>query len=421
MTLFNSARAALAQPRATLENPAVPLTSSAILDFLGVSPTSSGVAVTEEKSLGMPAVWRAVNLIAGTAAALPLHAYRKTDDVRVPVSKASMASRLLDDPHPDLTPFELWETVYGHLLLWGNAYLRILRNQLGEIAELWPIHPGRVKAGRESDTGRKVYQVDGEQRPWYDEHILHIAGFGYDGVCGVSPIRAARQGLGLAMAAEEYGARLFGSGSLATGILQTEQRLEQGQADALKRRWKDRAAGLSNAHDVVVLDAGAKFQQLSIPPGDAQFIESRRFQIAEIARMFGIPPHMLMETDKSTSWGAGIEQQVLGFVKFSLHPSYLTRVEQRVTKILRPQAVYAKYSLEGLLRGDSSARAAFYTSMWNVGVLSTNDIRQLEELTPVAGGDVRYRPLNMGELGQPDPATAAPSPAVATLEVPAHA
>jgi HK97 family phage portal protein len=209
------------------------------------------------------------------------------------------------------------------------------------------------------------------------------------------------------VAAEAYGAKLFGSGSLATGILQTEQRLEPKQADALKSRWKAKAAGIANAHDVVVLDAGAKFQQLSIPPGDAQFIESRKFQIDEVARMFGIPPHMLMQVDRSTSWGTGIEQQLIGFVQFSLQPTYLTRVEQRITKILKPQPVYAKYSLEGLLRGDSAARSAFYTAMWNIGVLSTNDIRRLEDQAPVGPeGDVRYRPLNMGELGRPDPAPA---------------
>ncbi|RKN38459.1 phage portal protein [Micromonospora endolithica] len=400
MTLFNSARAVV---RASIESPAVPLTSTTLLDWLGGPKVHAGVAVTEQGSLGMPAVWRAVNLIAGTSASLPLHAYRYDDDVRVKVSSGSQAARLLVAPHPDMTPFELWEQVFAHLLLWGNAYLRILRNRLGQIVELWLIHPGRVRAGRESETGTKVYLIDGDIDAEYtDDKILHIPGFGYDGVCGVSPIRAARQGIGLALAAEEYGARLFGNGSLASGILQTEQRLEPAQADALKARWRAKVGGLDKAHEVAVLDSGIKFQQMSIPPEDAQFIESRKFQIDEVARMFGIPPHMLMQTEKSTSWGTGIEQQVLGFVKFTLRP-WLTRVEQRVTKLLTPQSVYARYSLEGLLRGDSAQRAAFYTQMWNLGAYSTNDIRRLEDMPPVDGGDVRYRPLNMGELGQPDP------------------
>lgn len=388
--------------RNSVESPTTPLTSATILDWLGGPPSQSGITVNEKSALGMPAVWRAVNLIAGTAASLPLHAYRTADDVRLPVGDSSQSSKLLATPHPDLTKFELWELVYSHLLLWGNAYLLILRNQNRQVTELWPLHPSRVKVGRDSE-GVKWYEVDGEQgRPYSDAQIMHIPGFGYDGVCGVSPIRLAAQGIGLALAAEQFGAKLFGSGSLMSGILQTEQRLNPEQADNIKTRWKAKMSGLAGAHDVAVLDSGIKFQQLSIPPGDAQFIESRRFQISEIARIFGIPPHMLADTEKSTSWGTGIEQQSIGFVVYTLRP-WLTRVEQRVSRLLQPSAVYARYAVEGLLRGDSAQRAAFYQQMWSIGVFSTNDIRRLEDFEPVEGGDTRYRPLNMGELGKPNP------------------
>jgi HK97 family phage portal protein len=273
--------------------------------------------------------------------------------------------------------------------------------------------------GNSQDIGRKIYAIDGGAdmggMTCYDDQIMHLPGFGYDGICGVSPIRIASQGIGLALAAEEYGARLFGSGSLATGILQTEQRLKPEQADALHKRWRDKASGMASAHDIVVLDSGANFHQLTIPPQDAQFLQSRKFQVVEIARMFGMPPHMLMEVDGSTSWGTGIEQMTLGFVIFTLQ-NWLIRTEQRVTQVLRPQAVYAKYALAGLLRGDSTARAEFYTKLWNLGVFSTNDIRRLEEMAPVEGGDVRYRPLNMGLLGSTDTNTVDPTnpnPAVA--------
>lgn len=416
MPLFRAARDTFREIRnASIESPQVPLTSSALLDWIGPGPTAAGVHVSETSALGMPAVYQAVNLIAGTSASLPLHGYTSdVEDIRKRISPTSQPARLLAGPHPDLTPFELWEIVYAHLALWGNAYLRMLRNQNDQIVELWPIHPSRVKAGRESENGTKVYQVDGGEDEHTDRTILHIPGFGYDGVCGVSPIRFARQGIALGLAAEEYGARLFGSGSLASGILQTEQRLEQGQANALKKRWKERASGLANAHDVVVLDAGAKFQALSIPPEDAQFIESRRFQISEVARMYGIPPHMLMETDRSTSWGSGIEQQNLGFVTYTLR-RWLIRVEQRVTKILRPQNVFASYAVEGLLRGDSQQRAAFYREMFRLGAFSTNDILRFENRPPVEGGDIRYREMNLAELGVPDPESTpepAPPPAV---------
>lgn len=392
--------------RASLENPAVPLSSGSLLSWMVGPGTDAGVSVNEHSALGMPAVWRAVNLIAGTCASLPLRAYRADGGVWLPMASGAGAA-LLANPHPDLTPYEFWEIEYTHQLLWGNGYARKLRNQLGQVVELWPLHPARVKVGRDSETAQKWFTVDGDtQNPLSEREVLHLPGFGYDGVCGVSPIRLARQGIGLALAAEKYGAKLFGNGSLMTGILQTEQRLEPGQADALKARWKAKMTGLDHAHDVAVLDSGAKFQQLSIAPEDAQFIESRRFQIQEVARMFGIPPWMLGDVTTSTSWGTGIEQQTIGFVTYTLR-TWLTRVEQRMTQLIAPGTVSARYDVDELMRGDEQARSAFYTAMWNIGAFSTNDIRSKENLPGVEGGDVRYRPLNMGVLGAPDPAALA--------------
>lgn len=409
MTLFGQVTAARGVRASTTapvlaENPALPLTSETLLDFLGVEKTTAGTRVNEITALGMSAVWRAVQVSSNVPASLPFHAFEPAASGgagRVPAS--GPAAALLDEPHPDMTQFELMQTVFMHRKLWGNAYVRKLRNGLGQVVELWPIHPGRVKVGRESETGRKVYVIDGDtDRPLFDDQILHLPGMGYDGICGVSPIRAARQSIGLGLAAEEFGARLFGSGSLATGILQTEQRLTQTQADALAKRWREKRTGLESAHGTVVLDKGAKFHQLTIPPEDAQFLESRRFQVVEVCRWFGLPPFLMFETENSTSWGTGLEQQALGWVRIDLLPD-LIAVEQRFTKhVLRPARVYAKFNVEGLLRGDSAARAAFYTSMWNLGALSTNEIRELEEQAPVEGGDVRYRPLNMGQLGSVD-------------------
>lgn len=396
----------------TLESPQVPVSSPEVVKLFGPGASLAGPVVSETSSLGMPAVWRAVNLIAGSIASLPLHAYRADGDTRQLVS-TGRAAKLLVKPHPDLTPFELWETVLAHVLLWGNGYLRLVRKPLGQLEELWVVHPARVKAGRASD-GQKVYAVDGGRHAWTDNEVLHLPGFGYDGVCGVSPIRVARQGVGLALAAEEYGARLFGSGSLASGVLQTEARLTPEQADATQARWEAKRAGLGGAHKVIVLDSGVKFHQLAIPPEDAQFLESRSFQVAEIARMFGVPPHMLMDTDKSTSWGTGIEQQTLGWVIFTLRP-WLTRIEQRVTRILKPEPVYARFSIEGLLRGDSAARSEYYRKMWEIGAYSTNEVRALEEMGPVDGGDARFRPLNFGPLEQ-DPSESRDPPASAPAE-----
>jgi HK97 family phage portal protein len=394
------------EARANLSSPQVPISSATILDFIGAAPAAgAGVRVTEENSVGMPAIWRAVNVISGTCAALPLHAYRSKPgtDVAEPINW-----QLLDQVHPDLTNFELFELVYTHLALWGNAYLQKLRDQNGRVAELWVIHPSRVKAGRASDLS-KVYQVDGRfEDPLTDREILHIPGFGYDGVVGVSPIRAARNAVGLGMAAEEFGSRFFDNGSLAGGILQTEQRLDKGQADALKSRWRRKAQGLENAHDVVVLDSGAKFQQLTIPPDDAQFIETRKFQIDEVARLFGIPAHMLMEVDRTTSWGTGIEQQTLGFVRFNLQ-TWLVRVEQRLSTLL-PRPQYVRYVVDGLLRSDTAGRYAAYATALQWGILNRNEVRALEERAPVDGGDAFMVPLNMADPNGAAAPASAPAP-----------
>jgi len=386
---------------ASIESPQVSISSAEVGLLFGGETVSAGVQVTEEKALGLPAVFRAVNVVAGTIASLPIHAFRdSTTGARTPVASSHPAAKLLATPHPDMTQFELWETVLTHMILWGNAYLWLRRDALGRVVELWPIHPSRMRAGRTSDL-KKVYKLDGGDVELDDTRILHLPAFGYDGVCGVSPVRLAREGLGLAIAAEQYGAKLFGSGSLATGILQTDQRLTPDQADALQVRWRAKRSGLNSAHETIVLDAGAKWTQMSIPPGDAQFLESRSFQVSEIARMFGVPPHMLMDTEKVTSWGTGIEQQSIGFVVYTLR-TWIIRIEQRLSRILSPQPVYAHITVEGLLRGDSAQRAAFYKQMFDMGAYNTDEIRALEEMGPVPGGDVRYRPLNMGVLGTTD-------------------
>jgi HK97 family phage portal protein len=394
----------LRESRANIQNPAVPLTAGVLSELFDAGfKNDAGVTVNELTAWQMPAVWRAMNLIAGTSASLPLHSYRQNTRKRVTV-------QLLANPHPDLTPYEFWELSYLHRLGWGNFYAFKRKNPAGMIRELWPLYPGAVKVGRTKDMGTKVYvwtDSDGSQHDFTDEEILHIPGMGYDGVCGVSPIRIARQSIGMALAAEQYGARLFGSGSLMSGILQTEQRLDEQQAQAIKDRWKESTAGLTKSHEVAVLGSGASFQPVTMPNSDAQFIESRRFQVSEIARWFGIPPHMLFDTEKSTSWGTGIEQQGIGFVVYTLRP-WLKRTEERVTRVLAPPSVFCEYSVEGLLRGDSQARAEFYRTMREIGVLNVDEIRALENLEPLPDGigEGYLQPLNFGPLGEfPDAQT----------------
>lgn len=383
-----------------MENPGYPLTSSALTDFLDGPGLAAGIAVTETSAMKMSAVYRAVTLISGVSSSLPLRAYRTGTRDRA-------TSMLLENPHPDLTPLELWRLSYAHRCMWGNSYHFKARTRAGQLQWLYPLTPSRVKVGKArpiaANPSGKVFQVtddDGTKHSYTPREIFHIPGFGYDGITGVSPIRLAAQGVGLGLAAEEYGARLFGSGSLMSGILQTEQRLEQSQANALQERWKAKRAGLAKSHEVAVLDAGAKFQPLTMPNTDSQFIESRNFQIGDVGRYFGVPSFLMGLTEKSTSWGTGLEQQAIGWVTFDLGPQWLSPTEQRITKELTGAGVDAKYSVQGLLRGDSTARANYYRVMREVGGLSANDIRDLEDRPPVKGGDTYLQPLNLAPLGE---------------------
>lgn len=396
MSLFG-----LFERRANLENPAVPLTSLALLDVLGGQLSESGAVISERKSLGLSAVWRCTAVISSVSAALPLRVYKAgTKDV--------VPSQLLDNPHPDYTSYELWRLSYVHRCLWGNAYFRKDRDSVGRVKALWPLSPDRMAVGRvapsDANPSGKVFRyIDegGRQHPYTAREILHIPGMGYDGVCGVSPVRAATQAVGIATAAESYAAKLYGSGNLLSGILQTEQRLQKADAERLQSQWRSLMSGMSRAHDVAVMDSGAKFQSLTMPAADSQMLQSREFQVTEIARYFGVPPYLMNEQHMTTSWGSGLEQQAIGWVKFDLHPSWLAPTEQRIAKEVTPSGVDVKYEIDTLMRGDSAARAMFYNVMRQTGAFSANDIRDRENLAPVEGGDSRLQPLNMAPLGTP--------------------
>lgn len=386
--------------RSSVENPAVPLTSAHLLSLLGSTVTDAGVSVTAEGSLAMSAVYRGTSLISQLGGALPIKVYDKS-------TNETTSSQLLDNPHPELTDLELWRLSYVHRCLWGNSYFQKVRDNMRRITWLYPLSPWRMQVGKArkplpGNPSGKVFQFTDDWGAYHEltpNEIFHIPGMGYDGVCGVSPVRAAAQAIGLALAAEQSAAKLFGSGNMLSGILQTEQRLTEPQATALQERWRAKFGGSERAHEVAVLDSGAAFQSMTMPSVDAQMLESRDFEITELARYFGVPPYLMFQTEKSTSWGTGIEQQAVGFVKFDLHPGWLAPTEARITKELLPDGRRAKYKIEGLLRGDTMARAEFYRVMREVGALSANDIREYEDMTPVEGGDMYLQPMNMMPLG----------------------
>ncbi len=390
--------------RRSVENPLRPLTDASLVEALGESyGNDAGVSVTTKSVLGIPAVWRAVKLRAGTGASLPLHTFRAGTRQRA-------VSRLLEKPHPDMTEFELREWMWQSLDLWGNVYLFKQRNQAGVITALLPISasavkPGRVKADRDVPSG-KVFEVTGDNGvkiPWTGREVLHIPGFSPDGVAGIAPVSIARQSFGMTIAAERHGARMFGGGALVSGVLTVDAKLDEDSAKRVKQRWRDMVSS-GRANEIAVLGAGAKFQPVQMPNSDAQFLESRKFQVSEVARWFGIPPHMLYDVDRSTSWGTGIEQQGIGFVVYSLRPD-LVRFEQRLTAEATPPGTYARHVVEGLLRGDSKSRAEFYRVMIGLGVMNRDEVRDLEDKEPLpdGAGEDFVQPLNMGVVGDVAP------------------
>lgn len=398
MSLFG-----LFDSRASLENPAIPLTNAGLLSWLIGPPTDSGIYVEGTSSMRMAAFYRGASLLANLGGALPIKVYKVG-------TKRPATSPLLDTPHPDLTPLEFWRLSYMHRILWGNFYAQKVRTTgSGRIAFLEPLNPQRVKAGRarpsENNPSGKVFEYtddDGQRHAWTTREVFHVPGLGFDTICGVSVIKFAAQSIGLALAAEKYGARLFGSGNLMGGILTTEQQLTQEQAETLQERWERMSAGLDRSHRTAVLDSGASFQSLTMPNDDAQLLESRDFQVTELARFLGIPPYLMFQTEKTTSWGTGLEQQARGFTQFDLHPGWLGPTEQRITKeLLVNTGNEARYDMTALMRGDSIARAEYYRVMREAGVLSANEIRESEDLPPRDGGDTYLDP--MPGLSENDP------------------
>lgn len=403
--------------RRNLQDPSTPLTADTLLEYLGGGDsTDAGISVTPASGLRMSAVYRCIAVTSGVAAAMPLHTYQPDTRVKVP-------QRLLRNPHPELTRLELWRLTYAHRLGWGNAAMQKVRNRAGVVVELWPISPDRYKVAKvkpsAANPGGKLFEVTddwGVKRALTSRDILHIPGLNYDGVTGLSPIRLAASAIALSQAAEKSGARFFRNGAQLSGVLQVEQRLKESQAVALQRRWEARMSGTDNAHKIAVLDSKAKFAPITMPLRDAQFLETRQFAVPEIARFFGVPLFLLFETAKSTSWGTGLEQQAQGWITFDLHPTWLAPTEQRLEKELFADVGNdhdVRYNVNGLLRADAAARASFYRIMREVGALNADEIRELEDRPPIAGGKGQgyLQPANMAALGEEPEPTPAPAPA----------
>ncbi|RZZ81406.1 phage portal protein [Pseudoxanthomonas winnipegensis] len=352
--------------------------------------SASGKSVTHHTILQLSAAMACVRLISQTIATLPVGFYeRKPDGTRVSASTHPLYELLHNQPNADMTAVQFWEVVLVSLLLWGNAYAEKTFSG-SRLVSLEFLAPQRM-AVRRLTTGELEYRytdTDGRQRVISERAIWHIRGFSVDGVMGLSAIRAGAQVFGAAMAADEASAKVFANGMSVGGVLSTDQILSDKNRNTFRTNMQTEFAGAMNTGKTMLLEAGMKYQQVPMNPEDAQLLGTRAFNVEEVCRWFGVPPFMVGHSEKSTSWGTGIEQQMIGFLTFSLAP-WLRRIEQSIRKdLLQPverALFFAEFSVEGLLRADSAARATFYSTMVQNGIYSRDDCREKENL-PRRGG-----------------------------------
>ena len=382
--------------------------------FLG--GTASGKYVTERSAMQMTAVYCCVRILSEAVASLPLQFYRYTDDGgKEKAVEHPLYFLLHDEPNPEMTSFIFRETLMTHLLLWGNAYSQIIRNGKGEVVALYPLMPDRMKVDRD-EHGRLYYEytvydsddVDGRKGTnkvgrtvrLQPHDVLHIPGLGFDGLVGYSPIAMAKNAIGLAIATEEYGSKFFANGAAPSGVLEHPGTIKD--PSKVRESWQATFGGSGNANKIAVLEEGMKYTPISISPEQAQFLETRKFQIDEIARIFRVPPHMIGDLEKSSF--NNIEQQSLEFVKYTLDP-WVSRWEQAMVRALltpdEKKKYFFKFNVDGLLRGDYQSWMNGYATARQNGWMSANDIRELENLDRIPaeqGGDLYLINGNMTKL-----------------------
>jgi HK97 family phage portal protein len=361
-----------------------------LVRLLGGGNSKAGMPVSEWGALSSTSVWACVTLIADCIAMLPIAVYQRKGEKRTPQPEHPVAQLLSASANEDMGASSMIRTQQMHTLLWGNGYAEIERTRGGEVVGLWPLLPDRTRpevtfpaSGRRLDYAT---QIDGRSFKLPPSRVLHLMGYSFDGICGISPIYAARNAIGLGLAMEQFGSKFFANDAKSGGVLMYPGKL----SDKAKQNVQDsfhRDSGAENAHKVKVLEEGMKYIPTTVSPEDSQFLGSREFQLAEAARIFRVSLVLLSSLEGSTVWGTGIEQLMIGFVTWTLGP-WIDRWEEELgRKLLTPQerkaGFYIKFNVNALLRGDMAARAAFYKAGITDGWLSRNEVRALEERNAV--------------------------------------
>lgn len=372
-------------------------------------PVSSGVRVTNDAAMRLTAVYACVRVLSESIASLPLVLYRRLEKGKEKATDHPVYRVLHDKPNGEQSPFQFKEMMQAHLCRNGNAYAYKEYNNAGQIESLWPLLPTQMQDVRRAN-GQLVYEYrlpNEDVRTWTRREVFHIAGLGFDGVKGLDPIEYCKEAIGLGLGLEEYGASFFGNNSRPDGYIAVPDKLTDREAHKrMKESWEEAHQGLSHAHKLAILEQGAEYKTIGIAPEHAQFLETRRFQKEEIATMFRVPLHMINSMEKNTTWGSGIESINIGFVTYSLVPWFIRWQEAISTQIISDverSQYFSEFVVNALMRGDAKTRAEFYRTMREIGVLSANDVRELESMNPVPDGDIYHIPMNWVELGaQPE-------------------
>lgn len=374
------------------------MSSSELSEMIGLTyDTYSGRRVSPQLAMQLTAVFSCVRVLAESVGMLPCSLYEQLETGNRRAVRERLNRLLSVNPNNYMTPQEFWELLIACLCLRGNFYAYKVK-ALGEVVELLPLDPSSVtpKLNSKWEPEYQVIFPDGRHDMLTQDDIWHVRIFTLDGLTGLSPIAYAKQAVGLGLATEEHGSRLFGNGAVTSGVLQTDQYLKDDAYERLKTDFENRHQGLANAHKPMILEMGLKWEQISMTSEDAQFLETRKFQLEEICRIFRVPLHMIQNTDRATF--NNIENLGIGFINYSLVP-YLTRIEQRINAgLVKPSkqgVFYAKFNAGALLRGDMKSRFDAYATGINWGIYSPNECRELEELNPREGGDIWLTPMNM--------------------------
>lgn len=385
-----------AESLVSLRNP-----PSWFVQLVGGGPTYSGIAVNEEKALSHTAVWACVDIISNTMATMPLHVNRrlipegKERDINNP-----LYDLLHNNPNPEQTSFQWRKLTNVHRLLWGAGISEIQFDDMGQPVALWPLPPWKVRPKR-TQKGSLYYEFnDGTNiklfQPW--EVVVFTTLQTTDD--WKSPIQIHRETIGAAMAVKEYGAKIFGTGINPAGILSGVSFSDEDTEDSIRKKFGDTYSGLNAGKRLMLLEEGVKFERIGIPPVDAQYLETMRFNISEIARIYGVPLFMLADHEKQTSWGTGIEEQKEGYITFTILP-IATQSEQELNKkVIKDSQRFCEYMTAGLLRGTLKSRMEAYQKGFSMGMFSPDDLRDMENMNPLPDGqgDVYTIPMNLQSL-----------------------